>query len=118
MKERGGEVKDLTSKLNCYAELWGKIAIKNKLNENDTEDAKIKNIWCNILPQGAGISSEGDIVEKVNHTHKIKVRTLSIKEPKKDMFFMYKGLKYEIKYWNPDFKNNNFLDIFCKLILE
>jgi len=108
----------ITDKLNCKAELWGMLDVENELNEWDKIEGKIKNIYCNILPSGASQKSNSGITQTIEHSHKFKVRSKSITAIKVDMFFMFKNLKYEFIYWNPDFKSNEFIEIFTKLVIE
>lgn len=110
-------MKNITDKLNCRAELWGMVNIENELGETDREEAKIKDIYCNILPAKATQRSNG-ITEEVNHSHKFTVRAKSLEDIKVNMFFRFKGLKYEFIYWNPDYKSNEYVDVFTNLNLE
>lgn len=109
---------NLINELNNRAELWGMIPFTNELEEHDTKEDIIKPlIYCNIIPLSA-IRNLTPVTENMKFTHKFKVRALSIKVPKLDMFFMVKGQKYKFKSWNPDYKNNEFLEVFTELILE
>lgn len=111
---------NITEQLNNRAELWGPTRIKNKLNEwTNGPVAKIKNtVYCNIYNQRGQIITNDAGTEYSNQCYKFKVRYKSIENPKKNMFFKFKGLKYEFDYWEPDFNNREFMYIFCKLILE
>ncbi|MGK0467146.1 phage head completion protein [Clostridium sp.] len=112
-------MQNITSKLNCKVELWGLVPFENELGEWDTEKRIIKPIvYCNISPSSASQSNNSGVTEIITHNYKITCRVKSILIPKVDMFFKFKGLKYEFKYWNPDFKNNEFLEIFCELVIE
>ena len=39
-------------------------------------------------------------------------------EIKKDWYFMQKNNKYEVIYWNEDFTNREFVEVFCRRIDE
>ncbi|MCY6957956.1 hypothetical protein [Clostridium brassicae] len=109
-----------TSKLNIQLGLWGMVPFKNELDEIDVKEGKIKDIWCNIVPQHGSTSKTGETdVEKVTTIQKIKCRKLSIKNPKINMFFKDKnGLKYEFLDFYPDYKNNDFWEIKTRIIYE
>lgn len=114
-------MRNITIKLNCRAELWGMVKFQNELREWDIKEGKIKDIYCNILPANPSSQSQKwstTIVEVLEHSHKFTVRSKSIIDIKRDMFFIFKGLKYEVNSWNPDFKNNEFIEIFTNLVLE
>ena len=111
-------MQNITNKLNNSAELWGMVPFTNELLEQDVkEDILKQTIYCNILPSSA-VKQNTPITEAINFTHKFTVRALSIKEPKLNMFFIFKGQKHQFKSWNPDYKNNEFLEVFTELILE
>ncbi|MBU3145729.1 head-tail adaptor protein [Clostridium sp. CF012] len=111
-------MKNITNKLNCRAELWGMVPFENELGEQDVKEGKIKEvIYCNILPASASQRNNG-VTEVINHSHKFTVRTKSIEDIKVNMFFIFKTQKYEFIYWNPDFKNNEYIEIFTKLVME
>ena len=112
-------MQSITKKLNCKAELWGLVPFENELGERDKKEGKIKDIiYCNILPATATQKWSSTVNETITHSHKIMCRTLSIKAPKVDMFFIYRGLKYNFKYWDPDFTSNEFINVFCELVIE
>ncbi len=111
-------MQNITNKLNCKCELWGMIPFENELGEMDIREGKIKDIYCNILPSGATQKWNSGITEKVEHSHKFTIRSKSIPDIKVNMFFKFKGLKYEFISYNFDFKNNEYIEIFTKLVLE
>jgi hypothetical protein len=111
-------VQNITNKLNNRAELWGMISSENELGEMDITEGKIKDIYCNILPSSATQKWNSEIVQVVEHSHKFIVRSKSITDIKVNMFFKFKGLKYEFISWNPDFKNNEYIEVFTKLVIE
>lgn len=109
---------NLSEQLNKRCKLGGKIPFTNELGEQDIKDGIIKElVYCSILPQSA-IKSNTPVTEGYNFTHKFKIRRKSISEPKLDMFFLFKNQKFYFKYWDSDYKNNEFLDIFTELKLE
>ena len=112
------KIKNLINKLNCKVELYGMVDIENELGEADREESKIKTINCNILPSSYSEKSTQIDTTRIEYTHKFKLRAKSLKEPKRDMFFKHKGLKYEFINWELDFKNSEYLNVFTKLIRE
>ena len=108
---------NMAGRLNNKAELFGLVDIINELGENDTIEGKIKDVYCNIIPQSA-TKTNTPVTEGYSYSHKFTVRSKSIENPKLNMFFILKGQKYKIKYWQQDFKNNEFLEIFTELKME
>lgn len=96
-------------------EVWGNVAFENELAEKDYKPEKIKSIWCEIIPiTGYTQNKEGGQDNSVTK-FKIKVRDKAIINLSKDMFFMFKGQKYDIDYFIPNFKTRNEIEIFCTL---
>lgn len=101
-------------------ELWDSIPCKNKLNENDTKEEKIKDpFWCNIIPQNlkGDISTTEAGTVLAETTHKIKCRKKSI-NPKRTMFIIYQGLRYDFQYFQPNFKTNDEWEVMAKVRLK
>lgn len=105
------------NKLNCKAELWHKDKVKNKIGEYTTVEAKIKDIYCNIVPfkYTSSDTTAGNTV--ISHTHKFICRYKSI-TPNLGMYFKFLGARYEFVIWNPSFKDCDFIEIFANQILE
>lgn len=111
-------IKDITNKLKCKAELWGMVEKENELGEMDREPAKIKDIYCNILPSSYSEKSNAIDITRIEHTHKFMVRVKSLKEPKLDMHFKYNNLKFEFISWDIDYLNKEYINVFTKVIME
>ena len=112
-------MRNITTKLTCRAELWGMIPFENELKEQDVIEGKIKDlIYCNILPRDNMNKQNSGITKSIEHSHKFKVRKKSIANISMNMFFVFNGLRYNFKSWNPDFQNGEFIEIFTDLILE
>ncbi|SFA70191.1 phage head completion protein [Clostridium frigidicarnis] len=110
--------RSLTNDLNNRAELWGMGDGKDDWGEIGREPVRLKGlIYCNIVPSGYS-NKENPVTSKYEHTHKFKVRYLSIKNPSRDMFFIHDKLKYEFEAWDKDFKHREYYNIFTKLIIE
>lgn len=109
---------NLSEKLNCRIDVYGKQEIKNQLEETDYKYCKIKSVWANIKPQsGKELSSQGNSTY-AEISHKFIVRTKSIPVLTNDMFFLFQGQKYEIKYFYPNYLLKNQVEIYCRLVVE
>lgn len=101
--------------LNNRIDVYGKTSIKNELGELDYTYDKIKSIWANIKPTtGTVKTTSGDIIQ-VDRKYKITIRNNSLKYLTNDMYFMYKGQKYNIDYSIPNFKYNDSVEIYCTM---
>nr|WP_243152600.1 head-tail adaptor protein [Clostridium sporogenes] len=92
----------------------------NELDETTREPGKIKDVWCKVIPiSGSTSTIPNTDIELSTVTHKIRCRKLSVKEPSKDMFFKDKeNNKYEVQYFQRDFKENKFIEFMTKIIYE
>lgn len=107
---------DLRNKL----ELYQKIKFKNELGEDDYDYKKTKNVFGNIIPANlTGSERTGQANTLYSEvTHRLKVRKKSITVIEKDMYFMYQNIRYDVLYWQPDFKNDEFWEIMLKVRIE
>jgi len=107
-----------TSDINQKIELWGMTDIENELGEITREPRKIKNVWAKIIPRHGKPSTIVGTVEEVVLDVIIRCRVLSIKNPSINMYFMRKGIKYEVFDFIEDMKNKEFIEFYCKIIYE
>lgn len=108
----------LSNRLRNQVDLYGKIKIENELGEVDYDFAKIKSIWAEITPQtGRTVTVVGN-VEYEEVTYKFVVRAGAIPKIENSMYFMFKGQRYDINYFNPNYKYRDTIEIICKLVME
>ena len=104
----------LRNKLDVYE----KTQVENELGEIDTEYAKTKSIFGNIVPDKfSGKNGTETVIEYAETTHRIFCRKKSL-IPTVDMYFIYDGLRYDILYFQPDFKNGDYWEIMAKVKYE
>jgi hypothetical protein len=104
---------DITKRLRHLVEVYQMKVLVNDLGENDTIPELLKRAYCEILPLNS-IVKNGEANTKNNqHQFKFTFRRKSIQGIKKDWFFLFEGLKYEVIYFNRDFKDNQFIEVFC-----
>lgn len=109
---------NLSEKLNCRIDVYAKQEIKNLLGETDYTYCRIKSIWANIKPQGGReLDGQGNTIY-AEISHKFIVRAKSISGLTNDMFFLFQGQKYEIKYFYPNYLLKNQVEIYCRLVVE
>ena len=92
---------NITKRLRHSVEVWHMIDGKNELGENEKIPEKFKNAFSEIVPQ-----------------FKFTFRRKSVQGIQKDWFFIFEKEKYEVVYFNRDFKDNQFIEVFCKRIEE
>ena len=108
----------MAERLDKSIEVWGNTEIFNEeLNETEFGPKRIKNIWSKIIPQTGSLQKQQANTVLSNVTHKIKVRYASAKNVTEDMWFIYKGHRFDIKYILNPYYSNQFLEIFCEEII-
>lgn len=108
----------LSNRLKNKIDVYGRIQIKNELDEIDFDYRKIKSIWAEVTPQsGRNISGNGNTVY-AEISHKFTIRSNALKEISNDMYFIFKEQRYDIKYYNPNYKYRDSIDVFCILEVE
>jgi len=108
----------ITSNLRNRIDIYGRNPIENELGEEDLVYGKIKTVWAEILPQtGRERSGQGNTVYS-EITHRIRARLGAIPSLSNDMYFMFKGQRYDVMYFNPNYMSRDIIEIFCKLVVE
>lgn len=96
-------------------EVWGKVPFKNELNEIDFKDGLIKSVYMYFIPMTGSLTSEAGNTKVSGTTHKLKGRYVTCKFIKDDMWLVYRGQKYEIKFILNPFEANKELEFFCEV---
>ena len=104
---------NITKKLRHLVEVYQMKVLVNDLGENDTVPELLKRAYCEILPLTSSVKNGEANTENNQHQFKFTFRRKSIQGIKKDWFFLFEGLKYEVIYFNRDFKDNQFIEVFC-----
>lgn len=98
-------------------DIYGNSEIENELGEIDYSSVLLKTIWANIIPQTGSLQKQQANTILSNVTHKIIVRYESANDVTQDMYIIFRGKRFDIKYiLNPYFKNES-LEIFCEEII-
>lgn len=111
---------DDNERLDKKIEVWGNIIVHDEeLNEDTIKPGKVKEkpIWCKIIPQTGSLQKQQANTILSNTTHKIKVRYGAGKDITEDMWLMYKGHRFDIKYILEPYFAHKFLEIFCEEII-
>ncbi|KZL93552.1 head-tail adaptor protein [Clostridium magnum] len=99
-------------------DIWGNVEVQNNAMEVDISPRKIKNVWASIIPLSGIVQTSQPNILVAKTSHKFRIRSNAFPLIKNDNWIIYKGIKYEIKYVQPDFKSNQFIEIFTEVITE
>ncbi|MFA5527658.1 MAG: phage head closure protein [Peptostreptococcales bacterium] len=99
-------------------EVWSYTTYNNKLGEITHKPKKIITIWAAIIPQTGSLQKQQAETVLSNVTHKIITRYSSGKSITQDMWLIYQGKRFDIKFiLNPFYKNET-LELFCEQVIE
>lgn len=111
-------MRNMVDRLNSRIDVYSKTEATNELGEKKYIYTKLKTVWAEITPgegsvkQGEGNTTFSEI------SHKIIVREKAIIGLTNDMYFMFKNQRYNIKYFNPNYKYRDCIEILCSLVVE
>ncbi|WP_066452674.1 phage head closure protein [Anaerotruncus rubiinfantis] len=109
---------NLASRLNCRVDLYGKKEAKNNLEEKTYDYVKIKTLWAEVRPvSGSQYPISGGMLY-AEITHKITIRAESATELTNDMYFLFRGQRYDVKYFMPNYRQRDRVEIYCRLVVE
>jgi len=94
------------------------VKITNELDEEDYEKGKIKEVFAEIVPQTGSLQRQSGIETVLSRvTHKVIIRYLSGRDIKSDMWFVFRGQRFDIRFiLNPYFRNEK-LEFFCEEVI-
>ena len=111
-------MRDRSTKLRHEVSVYKMIEMENELAEKDRMEEFVKNAYCELVSQGNKETKTPAETEYNEQTYRLTFRKQSISEIKKDWYFMHRNNKYEVIYWNEDFTNREFIEVFCRRIDE
>lgn len=112
-------VYNIAGKLKHKVDVYGKTEAKDELGSTYYRYDKIKTIYCAIQPilgervRAINENKKGNMVsvfESIKFIARIKALTIT-----QDMYFVYKGQRYDIDYSVPYFKDMQYQEIYTKL---
>lgn len=98
--------------------MFSRTESKTEFGELTYKYEKVQTVWAEIIPiSGRENTLDGNSIQ-ASITHKVTVRMGAIKQPRNDMYFEYKGQRYEVMYFMPQYRRNDLIEFYCKLIIE
>ena len=108
----------LTSRLTCRVDVYDRVEAYNDRGELLPVHRKIKSVWAEITPQTGRLDNMEGLMERADINYKFVVREGAIPHIKNSMYLIYKGQRYDIRYYNPNYKYKDNVEIFCTLVVE
>lgn len=109
-------MRGLTSKLRNKVTLYAKRPIKNELGEDTFEYLPVKNIYCYITNHGGSNTEKAGNSTQSSTSHRFVFRSSAVDELTDDMYFVYKNIRYDIEFFNYNFKYNDSIEVLVKQV--
>ncbi len=108
--------RSMSSKLKQRAELWGRTKVVDELGSNTYVDGLKRSIWCNFMPRWGALNQSDANTVYSNFQFKVEIRK---ETPVSNQDYLkYQGLRYDIKYQEPHFSDNDKTVLYCNLHQE
>jgi head-tail adaptor len=110
---------NLTDRLINRIEVWGKVKFENEHFEEDYRWDRIKYIWSEIIPTGGSLATgQPNDISYAKITHKITVRNNAIPNLSNSMYLIYKGQRFDINFFQPNYKYKDAIELMCTLVVQ
>lgn len=107
--------------LRNRVELLQRVERSNELSETDYDYEPYdppRKAWAQVVPLSGQRETLPGEVERVAVTHRVTVRRASFRDLTTDMRLRYRGQDYQVIYFYPNYKQDAWTEIFCKLVVE
>jgi len=111
-------MRNLSGRLSKKIELWENVRTdeKNNLGMNIWHEQKIKSLWAEVRPQtGSLLTGRMAESELSRTTHKIIIRYDA--EVTAEKWFLCDGVRYNILYVLNPYLQNDWLEVFCEVVI-
>ncbi len=106
------------SNLRCRIEFYHRSPVENTLGEKTYEYIPLCSAWANLTPQSGKIASLEGNVERAEITHKATIRASVLPQVPADIYFLFRGQRYDVLYAYPIYNRAGWLELFCRLVVE
>jgi head-tail adaptor len=106
------------SRLRNKIDIYGKVPFVNALGEDDFTYDIVNTIRAEIVMGSGDLKDSQSDTSYADINYKITIRANAMPDLANDMYIMFKGQRYNIKYFNPNYKYRDSIEIFCSLVVE
>lgn len=108
----------LSSRLKNKIDVYSKVEFINELDQTDYKYEILKTVWAEIKVEGGSLKDGEGNTTYADISHKIAIRSNTIPDLANDMYFVYKNQRYNIKYFVPNYKYQDSIEIYVSLVEE
>lgn len=106
---------NITNKLNRKVGLYNYKLDKNELGELTYCYSLLKYVYSQVLPISNKINDVNREAEKIDSQYKFVIRKKSFSGITVNTRIKFEEKEFKIDYWNTDYKNNEYIEIFATL---
>lgn len=96
-------------------EVWKAAPETEENNETDYVPHKLRTIWAYVTPSSGRTATLPGETERAEITHRVMLRTSSLPEICREMYFIVHAQKLDVLYWYPVYNRRGWLEIFCRM---
>lgn len=104
--------------LRCRMTLCRRVKKKNELDETYFAYETERKFWARVVPTGGQLQDVTGEMERVEVTHRLEARRAIFPYLSTDLYLEYRGQRYEITSFYPNYTRSGFVDIFVRLVVE
>lgn len=104
--------------LRCRIQLYARVETENELGEMTYEYASLRTAWARLVPQSGSRGRLEGGMERPEITHKATVRAGVLPEIPADLYFTYRGQRYDVLYGYPIYDRSGWLELYCRLVVD
>lgn len=109
---------NITNKLKRKIDIYKASFIEDSLGAMSKQYTKYKSIYSQVLPITNKIVDQNKENEILDSSYKFIIRKKSLPDISQDMLINFNAMMYSIDYYNIDFKNNEYVEIFSRLVVD
>lgn len=113
-------MQNIAGRLKHKVDVYGRVEYTDELGATAYRYDKIKSVWAAILPilgeRVRAVKNKQGMVT-VSETIKFIIRIDAITVAN-DMYFVYKGQRYDVDYAVPHFKEMQYQEVYTQLVIE
>lgn len=106
------------SDLKCRVEVCRRVEGVNALGEVTYAYEPERKVWARIVPVSGRTAELAGGVERVEATHRVTIRRGAIPELTTDLQLRFRGQRYEVISFYPNYRESGFVEMQCRLVVE
>lgn len=108
----------LLNDLRYRVTVYGKQKTTNALGEVSYDYAPLRTVWAGITITNGTVQTIPGDMERAQVSHRFTFRAGAMSDLTTDMYFLFRGQRYDVQWWQPHYKNLDRIEVLCSLVVE